>query len=125
MLTNIGREEDYSQEDLKKLIVKEDSNGNILYFPEVAPGFQVVCAFNQWGLKNAATLFVCDNLADMNLLVKSCNSGHAMSIEWRVISDTCIRMKYNDAAAFFKRKQPSYASIIEASMTEDKRRGWH
>ena len=125
MLTNIGVAEDYSPEDLRKLAVKEDAKGNVLYFPEVETGCQVVCAFNQWGLKNAAKLFICETLEDMNRLVKSCHSGEALSVEWYVISDNCIRMKYNDAAAFFKRKQPSYASMIEASFTEDKRRGWH
>lgn len=125
MLTNIGRESEYSQEDLKPLTVKEDAHGNIVLYPEVQSGWQVVCAYNQFGVKNLAKLYVCESLEDMNKLVKQCHQGDAIYLEWRQISDTSIRMKYNDAAAFFKRKQPSYASMIEKTLTEDKLRNWH
>lgn len=125
MSTYIGRESEYSQEDLKPLAVKEDANGYILCFPEVQSGWQVVCAYNQFGVKNCANLLVCETLEDMNKLVKQCHQGDAIYLEWRLISDTCLRMKYNDAAAFFKRKEPSYASRFEASQTEDIRRSWH
>lgn len=125
MLRNIGDESDYSTNDMKPLTVKKDVHGHIIELPEIESGWHIVCAFNRFGLKGKAKMIVCETLEDMNQLIDSHKSGNAVSIQWNIISSSCLRLKYPHNHTFFQYPKKSFASMFEETFVEDYRRQAH
>ncbi len=88
-MKSVGKESEYAQEELKPLEVEKNPlDGQIRAFPKVPEGWHVACAYNQWGVKGMAKMFICENLADMQELVKGYKQGGALRIDWYAIPDT-------------------------------------
>jgi len=85
MLIEVGKENEYSSEDLQSLAVAKNYKGAVTAFPTVAKHLKVVCAYNQWGMAGMAKMYICENLADMQQLNQSYGRGEAISISWYAV----------------------------------------
>ena len=108
MLKEVGRESEYTQEELKPLAVStaKFGSGKVKAFPKVDYGWHVACAYNQWGIDGKAKMIICDDLQDMNELVDGYNSGGALRISWYAIPDTHF-VKIMKLSDFIKEESPS------------------
>ena len=85
MLVHFGKEtaiETAMRDKLISINVNMDYQGRISNLPKTKEGNCIVCAYNKFGMKGMADMYICKTLEDMQELQTNYNRGGALSINW-------------------------------------------